>query len=45
MVKERKKGKADKSVVFKKKDGTGVSFTARFTRSFWTNCGVVGTHT
>jgi len=28
MVKERKKGKADKSVVFKKKDGTGISFEA-----------------
>ena len=32
MVKERKMGKG-KSVVFKKKDGTAVSFTARFTRS------------
>ena len=33
MVKERKKGKPSKSMVFKKKDGTGGSFKARFTRS------------
>jgi len=33
MVKERKKRKAGKSVVFKKKDGFGVSFKARYTRS------------
>jgi len=32
MVKERKKGKAVKSVVFKKRDGTGVSFKARYGR-------------
>jgi len=33
MVKERKKGKAEKSVVFKKKDGSAVSFKARYSRS------------
>jgi len=33
MVKQRKKAKAAKSVVFKKKDGSSVSFKACYTRS------------
>ena len=33
MVKERKKAKAGKSMVFKKKDGSSVSFKASYTRS------------